>query len=460
MKQEDTMSEPKQNEPTMSESSEQNEPTMSEETEQSGSAASAPAEKKRKVLPILCAILLAVIFLCGGFLGGWYLALGNFDERARDLIWLAERVEENYYLELDDDELYDKLFHALELDKYCSYYNPSAYDRLVDESKGSNEGYGVSLVYEDYARVARVVYNSPCERAGMETGMYIYRFGESAETLREGTPEETYAFLTSHDSVVLEFGYADGEKQVGTVARESYAGSYCEYRDSDGSFRFRGGDTLTLTQIGGGMSALDGKTAYLRLTEFDGRAAEEFEACLEMMRERGRTDLVLDLRSNGGGYLSTLCEIAAHLLKNAEGNSPLVAVARYRDGKTEEYTADGNDFGTYFSADSRIRVLGDESTASASEALIGAMLDYGTITQDDIYLRVSTYNGQEVAKTYGKGVMQSTFTAPGGRALRLTVAEILWPKGNSIHDVGIRAYGDHAVHAEKLAGAEEFLRLI
>ena len=432
--------------------------TMSEQTnEESGKAAA----KREKVIKCVSAVLFALIFLLAGITAGWFIGVSSVDSRARNLAWLLERVKDNYYREVDDEALYESLFESLELDKFCRYYNEDEYDALVRESKGQNSGFGVSLTYEgDAVRIYSTVFNSPAELAGLQSGMTIYRFGDIGGTMQAAKADTFFDSLTGKNSVVLEAGFSSDDVKTYQIARASYSAAYCEYRDSEKSYRFRGKDKLTLTEVGEGLSHLDADTAYIRLTEFDGNAADEFETCLQKMRERGRKNLVIDLRLNGGGYLTTLCEIASHLLKNAEGKSPIVATARYRNGDGEVYAATGNDFSAYFSSDSRIRILADENTASASEALMGAMLDYGTVTSDDIYLRVSMSDGEEVARTYGKGVMQSTFVAPDGRALRLTVAEIFWPHGNSIHGVGLRAEGDHAVKADLFASADEFLGML
>ncbi len=437
--------------------SEQNGGTMSEPSELP--AESGTPKKRGNALKYVGAVLFAAVFLLAGLLAGWLLGVSSVDERARNLVWLLERVEDNYYREVDDETLYDNLFHALELDKFCTYYNVDEYETLVDESRGQNSGFGVSLIYEgDAVRLYRTVYNSPAERAGLEAGMYLYRYSDGG-VMKDVSSATFYDYLSSVREVTVEAGYSADETKTYTFSRAAYLAAYCEYRDSEKTFRFRGEERTALTETGEGMSALDGNTAYIRLAQFDGNAATEFTACLEKMKERGRTDLILDLRCNGGGYLTTLCDIASHLLKNAEGNTPLVATSKYRSGRKDSYIAPRNDYSDYFTESSRIRVLADENTASASEALMGAMLDYGTVGEEDIFLRVSVTDGERAARTYGKGVMQSTFVAPDGRAIRLTVAEIFWPNGNSIHGVGLRAEGNNAVEADLFASASEFLRL-
>ena len=80
------------------------------------------------------------------------------------------------------------------------------------------------------------------------------------------------------------------------------------------------------------------------------------------------------------------------------------------------------------------------------------MLDYGTLDYRDIYLRGEGGS----AHTFGKGVMQTTFTTPDGNAMRVTAAEIFWPKGKSIHGTGIRKEdGASVIEAPLLPGEED-----
>lgn len=424
--------------------------------------ASQKTNKGKRALAIGVALLILVVGFLAGFLGGFF----SVDSRLRSLGWMINRVAGNYYQDVDKDDLYDRLFDALELDKFCTHYTPEEYLTVVGESAGNNAGYGISVsALEEDARIYRVVGNSPAELAGLKSGMYILAFGPTEEALETGTRSELMEFLGSHESCALKVGYEkDGTgAQVKTVTRAHYLGSYCIYADSEATFRFRGDKKLVLTQAEGGMSALGGDTAYIRLTEFDGNADWEFQTCLENMKARRRTNLVIDLRSNGGGYISTMNGILSHLMRNAAGKNPVSMTAHFRNGATITYRAAGNDFSNYFGENSRIRVLLDENSASASEALVGAMLDYGTLQGSDIYVRQSGDPTQpNSAHSYGKGVMQSTFVAPSGDAMRLTVAEIFWPKGRSIHGTGIgQAHGVVPVTAPLLPSAtDEFLAAV
>ena len=381
------------------------------------------------------AVALAVVCFLAGWLGRYF----SLDGRARTLMWLIETVDKNYYKDIPDekwDELYGKFYDMVLPDKFCTYYSPEEYDALVRESEGSNRDTGLAAVDEgDTLRVFRVVGNSPAALAGLQAGMTVYRFGKSEQEMQKGNRNALYALASEGvNTLYLECGYSSEDKAVYSVTSADYLASYCSYRDSATSFDFRGEKTLTLTDTGNALIGLDDKTAYIRVAQFDGNADREFVSLLQKMHERGRENLILDLRCNGGGYLSTFRSMAAHLMKNAEGKNPLVATAKFGNGNETKFLAYGNDFSTYFSADSRVTVLADENTASASECLIGALVDYGTADFSDIYLRKT--EGKE-AHSYGKGVMQSAFVSMDGSAVRVTTAEIFWPNGRSIHGTGV-----------------------
>ena len=183
--------------------------------------------------------------------------------------------------------------------------------------------------------------------------------------------------------------------------------------------------------VGERIEALGDKTALIRLDGFEGDVASQLEKAIQIMKDNNRTKLILDLRNNGGGYMSILTKVAKHLIYNG-GKKTLIA---YSKGKTENesfYMENGvrNDF------IENIAVLANEGTASASECLIGAMLYYGEkFSIDNLVIEK---NSEGTAKTYGKGIMQSTYKFLDGSALKITTAKILWPdKETCIHLKGI-----------------------
>ena len=379
-------------------------------------------------------LLASAVVFAAGWLSRWF-ALGD---KTRSLIWAIDATND-YFYEDAEEKLYDRLFDALSLDPYSAYYPKQDYSDVVSSNAGNALGTGLSLWSgSSTPRIYSVTGNSPAEHAGIRAGMTVYAYGESGETL---VPVQDRNELTSfvgkqEDTFYLRCGFSEERAETYAVTPAAFRMSYCLYRDSEAAFRF---DPAALTEkidVGEGLPELGEKTAYIRLERFYGTAAEEFRACLTAMRERGRTDLVIDLRGNGGGSLAVFCEIVSHLMRDAEGRAPVAPLARYRNGSEKYFYADGNDFNSYFTAQSEVYVLADMNTASASECLIGALVSYNTLDRSHIFLRKNTEN--DVARTYGKGIMQTTYTDLAGNALKLTTARVYWPdEKTSIHGVGV-----------------------
>lgn len=431
-------------------------------------------KKKRRVIAIALACVIFIVAV-GGF-GIWF---GFFYEADKKAVEWAIQMAENYYYpegfsadavyrEANPDKGLDGLIESFsaQLDPYSQFFKPSEFQAYIDEGEGHNRGIGISTVNEGTEedplyKVAIVVTNSPADLGGVKKGMYLLGYGESQTTMTAMTDYDAFtAFLDGReDSFYLSFGYAsDGsDAQNYSLKRESYQATYCYYRDSETAYYFHGADGKTFEEVTHPVAGLDDTTAYIRIDEFSGNVSYEFLTCLGKMKERGRENLILDLRTNGGGFLTDLQSISSHLLKDAEqGSKPVVATARFKDGNEEKYEAsDPCDYSNYFTANSQVYVLADENTASASECLIGALVDYGTVPFDHIYLREDE---DGVAKTYGKGIMQSSFQHYTGAAVKLTVAGIFWPNGNSIHGRGVtKDDGAHGVPSEMFWGEQDVM---
>ncbi len=410
-------------------------------------------KRERRVERVVFCVLGAVLIFAAAFLAGWFGRYSALGEKKRNLLWAIDTALDNYYQKIDEDVLYGKLYEGFALDDYSCFYTAREFKAISDEKDGISEGAGFSVYVDSMNRIRiyTVAGNSPAEEAGLKRGMFLLSYGTDEEHLTAGTVGEFITFAGAQkEAFVLRCGFtADGtDAKNYSVAMKKYTASYCTYRDSGTSFAFRG-ETPAITETFDPLTTLDEKTAYIAIREFNGSAATEFKTFLDRMKERGRTDLVLDLRMNGGGYMDVLVEISSHLLKNATGSNPVISYAEFRSGEKISYAASNCDYNKYFGENSEITVLADEGTASASECLIGAMIDYGTIEYGDIVLRKDAETGE--ARTYGKGVMQTYFEDKSGNVLKLTVAEIFWPKGKSIHGTGVTAKdGARSVEAPAL----------
>lgn len=420
-----------------------------------------PEKKKRKWWKGLLAVLLAVVFVGVGILAGTLVTYFSIDPRVRELQWILGVLDSQHYQDVDLDEVYGELYDAAMPDIFSHYYTEEEYQLEIEQSQGTNRGIGVTVTTDEegFPLLYTVVENSPACLAGLESGMYLLGYSELDGELQTGTPSQIVSFIGSQEGeFCLYAGFSsdgsDAERYV--LAREVYHAAYCVYRDSESSYALRTTQSgVAFTETGEPLEGLDDATAYIRLDGFDGLCAWEFSQCMEIMRENSRTNLILDLRNNGGGYMSDFQSIVSYFLKDSSQERPLVAYVQYRDGSRRNFSASSNQYAQYFTSQSKITVLANEGSASASECLIGAMIDYGAITYSDVYLH--KFEGESDCSTYGKGVMQSTFRSPQGGAMMLTVARIYWPvSGNCIHGVGIReSDGANGIVAPYLPGATD-----
>lgn len=417
--------------------------------------------KPKKIGYVLAACGIAAI----SFMSGFLVDRLTWDKEMRELARLKSRIQKSYYEEVTDEEFYDVLFDAINenilSDAYSWYMTPDEYAQTKSEAKGERSGLGLVFLTktdsgEEQMLVTRVCGNSPAEEKGIVAGDKVIGFGDTQEQIIESTVFEEFSVYLSQKETSESF-YVKLETQTGVktleLSKENYVENYVFYRTATESYSFTGKSALDMEKGENALSCLGEDTAYIRLTSFNGSAVKEFQKTMDLFRSQKKTNLVLDLRANGGGSMNILQEIANYFCKNTTDKTPVVAIADYGDGETSEFKASSNLYYEYFKEESRICVLADNGTASASECLLGCMLDYGTIPYADICL--SERNGS--IKTYGKGIMQTTypFLLSGG-AVKLTTAKICWPKtGNCIHGIGITPDDGALSVAQNYAGDAE-----
>jgi len=159
---------------------------------------------------------------------------------------------------------------------------------------------------------------------------------------------------------------------------------------------------------------LENGIAYIQITGFEDTTTDQFIEALATAKGSGMQGLIIDLRGNPGGNLSTVVEIAQQLLP--EG---LIVYTEDKNGYREEYTCDGKR-----QLDVPLVVLVDGDSASASEILAGAIKDY----------EIGTLVG---TTTFGKGIVQRIMQLTDGSAIKLTISKYYTPDGYNIHGTGI-----------------------
>lgn len=402
-------------------------------------------------------VVVAVVAAIGMFFAGFF--AGRIKDPDVAALEFIVKTYKKHYLEYDED--FVSVMSRSILDEYSEYYTKEEYAELKKISSGVRGGVGISYYQKSADEVAiyDVLGNSPAEHAGVKAGSIVKGFKKATDedfTTIEKRQDLSDALspLDLGEDFILKLEY-DGTETEYTLARKEYRETYVYYSDDSGSWRFTNNnaddmDDLEFERYDDPIAGFENDTAYLRYTFFYGTAngilgsVGQIQEALKKFTVSGKRKLILDLRGNGGGYVDICQSVAKFFVPAPENSFSLIATAEYKKdpktdkGKTEIFKSSAIEFGTYNYT--KIIVLADENTASASEMLIGAMLSYDTQDKIEVVLAPSKDDdGQTVYKSYGKGIMQTTYVNTfGGGALKLTTAKLVWPDGKTcIHGVGI-----------------------
>ena len=422
---------------------------------------SAAREKRggaRAVYKVLWAVA-AVLLAAAVFAAGYYTYYFTLDSGLRSLLWFKEVVDGEYYEDISDEDFWNAAIRGVEdglLDRYSEYYSPAELEETMTSQQGIGTGVGLSF-FTGTNKVYSVAIGSPAFFAGVQAGMYVTGVavggGDMEDTfLSNGYGGYTYTAssrLSGFDEgtqVQLRLSAASpvdtGAETAQTVELtvRTYNESYVLYAAEGRAWaalyhedtrEYVWTDVSEYVPVDEQVQG----ASYLQLRRFYGAAAGEFGLALEQFKEDGATTLILDLRNDGGGSLAVMQDIAAYLRRDAQASREVVLRAEYGSGRVENYYAEEDLFDEYL-ASASIKVMANGNTASASEALIGAMISYNTIDYGDVYITDTVGSGS--AATYGKGIMQTTFVNRiTGEAVKLTTARIYWPNGVCIHGTGI-----------------------
>lgn len=356
--------------------------------------------------------------------------------------WVQKTIEQNYY-RFDGDYSSIENLKGLsisqmveKLDRYSAFYTKEEYAAVTADNAGSKSGIGISYTFSKGvgAVVRSVTGNSPSKEAGLKAGDIIISATAGEESVQFKESTDFSSFVTARATGEQFTFNLYGGNSV-TLAKSEYTASYAFMFTNDCSYEivYEGNSRFVKENHAEGIPQLPDKTAYLYLSQFYGYAADEVAALISKFNELHCTSLILDLRDNGGGYVDLMAKIGGRFTSTVVDGKAVAMKAIYKSGREEvehcyEYTQNVVPAGT------DVYVMANHNTASASEALIGVLVSYYVLDYENIFL--SEYQGYE-AKSYGKGIMQSTFERFSGEALKLTVAGIYWANGKTIHDVGL-----------------------
>lgn len=304
-------------------------------------------------------------------------------------------VDEYYLFDKSQEDVENGVYAGMMAglnDPYSVYYTKEEYDSLMESTSGVFCGIGVVIqqnITTGIITVVRAMPGTPGEAAGFESGDIIYAV-DGVEVTGEDSSSVVARIKGEEGTEVTVTVYRDGEKIDFTLKRAKIEVQTVEAK------------------------MLDNNIGYIQVTEFDDVTAKQYTKAIEDLTNQGMEGLIVDLRDNPGGLLSSVCTMLDEMLP--EG---LIVYTEDKNGtREEEYSDDEHQF------TKPLAVLINGSSASASEIYAGAIKDYG----------IGTIIGTQ---SFGKGIVQRIVELGDGSALKLTISNYFTPNGNNIHKIGI-----------------------
>ncbi len=340
---------------------------------------------------------------------------------------VIENVIDTYFYkeDVDKDTMVDGIFKGMVEslgDPYSEYYSKEELESLYQSSYGVYYGVGAYVSLDTttgLAKISGIIAGTPAEEEGLRAEDIIYKVDDVDVTGL--SLQETVSLIKGDENTTVKLTLIrDGREIEKEVTRRKVESPTVNFK------------------------MLDDGMAYIQITEFDTVTVDQFTEAMAMARGNDMKGLILDLRSNPGGNLSSVVSIGRQMLP--EG---LIVYTEDRDGNRDEYSCDGSK-----ELDVPMVVLVNGNSASASEILAGAIKDYG----------IGTLVG---TTTFGKGIVQRPIELSDGSAVKLTISSYYTPNGINIHGIGIepdvecefdseRYYSDEA-YDNQLEKAKEVL---
>jgi carboxyl-terminal processing protease len=371
--------------------------------------------KKMKIaLSLFLVIVIALAFTAGCFIG-----VNNTQKSSFAVVEQAWTIILQDYVandQIDTETLAQGavrgMVEALN-DPYTSFLTPDEFKLSQASLEGSFEGIGAYVTMKDeQLMIISPIAGSPADKAGIRAGDIILEIdGQStkgmnlaeAVLLVQGPQGTTVTLLVLHEG--------ETEPELISVVRAVIEVPSVEFEMRD-------------------------EFAYIKITEFSDRTAEELSAVMEVV-ERQASGIILDLRGNPGGLLDTVVDVAGFFLRGG-----VVVDVVDNKGNHEAYSVKPGGITT----DLPMVVLVDKYSASGSEVLAGALQDYGRAT-----IAGTT--------TFGKGSVNVLHQLADGSGLYLTSARWLTPNGRLIEGVGIKPDYELEVEGEDaIQWAIDYLR--
>lgn len=352
--------------------------------------------KSNRFMPLLMALCVVVGILIGTFYANHFSGnrLNIINSGSNRLSNLLHIVDDQYVDKVNIDSLVDMAIPQIlaDLDPHSVYIPAKDAQAVTDDLKGSFSGVGIEFtIRKDTIHVQNVVKNGPAQRAGILAGDKIVSVDGKTFVGKVVTQDEAMRRLK---------GPKDTKVKIGVVRYGQKAVKY---------FTVTRGDIPQRSIIATYM--LDKSTGYIKIKNFGETTYPELLIALAQLSQERFSNLVIDLRDNGGGYMNSAVQMANEFLPK----NKLIVYMQGRKSPRQDFRSDGH--GSYQKIP--LIVLINEASASASEIFAGAMQDNDR----------ATIIGR---RSFGKGLVQQQIGFPDGSMIRLTIARYYTPSGRCI----------------------------
>lgn len=307
-----------------------------------------------------------------------------------------DAIVDNYYKEVDKDKLVESAINGMVSsigDEYTSYSDKDVTDNFNEAVNGKYMGIGALIMKsENDLVIYKIFEDSPSYRAGLKDGDIILKLDD--KDTKDMSVNDIASIVKNDRNKEVKILVKRGEENLDiTIVK----------------------DMVELPVVSGKViNHNDKKIGYISLSIFSSVASEQFNKELVKLEKEGISGLVIDVRGNSGGYLTTVTDIASYFLKKGDIIYKLEVNDKVtvRKDKTKE------------SRDYPVAVLIDKNSASASEILASSIKE--------------SYNGYVVGtNSYGKGTVQQTLVLSDGSMIKYTIEKWLTPLGNWINEEGV-----------------------
>lgn len=311
---------------------------------------------------------------------------------------LKSLIDVYFWEDTEEEALYEGMYHGLLNslgDPYSCYYTKEEYAALMEEIEGTYCGIGALVSQNASTKVITIVRpfaDGPAYNAGMLPGDILTKI--DGEDVSGWDIDVAVKHMKGEQGTLVEVEVwrASEEKYVElTITRDLV-------------------EVETVTY-----EMLEDSIGYIYIMQFDEVTTQQFSTALNELKQQGMKGLIVDIRDNGGGLLTTVCDMLDMFLEKDD----LIVYTLDKYELKEEIHANEGSIGEL-----PMVVLVNGYSASASEIFSGALQDYG----------LATIVGTQ---SFGKGIVQSIIPLDDGSAVKLTVSTYYTPGGRNIHGVGI-----------------------